>query len=190
MEAKWAETEYGYVVPGDSHGHIDLFGCRRAAHFVEKPDATQARLLVAAGALWNTMIMVFKVESLFRQIQTLYPDVADLFRALSGVIGTRTEKRKIQEIYRHLQPLNFSKDILEKIAVRFPGSISVLPVLQVTWSDWGSPERLIEIRRSIQPPAESKRPPHQLPSPTHSPPSPEAALPWSQSGTANLDNLE
>ena len=177
MEAKWAETEYGYVVPGDSNGHIDLCGCRGAAHFVEKPDATEARLLVAAGALWNTMIMVFKVETLFRQIQALYPDVASLFRDLSGVISTCTEKRKIKDIYRHLRPLNFSKDILEKIAVRFPASISVLPVLQVTWSDWGSPQRLIAIKRSIQPPLESKRPPHRLPSPMHGTPSPKAALP-------------
>jgi mannose-1-phosphate guanylyltransferase len=175
MEAKWAETEYGYVVPGDSNGHIDLCGCRKAAHFVEKPDSTEARLLVAAGALWNTMIMVFKVETLFRQIQTLFPDVASLFSALENMIGTRAEKRKVQEIYRHLRPLNFSKDILEKIAVRFPGSISVLPVFQVTWSDWGSPQRLIEIRRSTQPPAESKRTPHQLRSPAHGPPSPKAA---------------
>jgi hypothetical protein len=26
----------------------------------------------------------------------------------------------------------------------------VLPVLQVTWSDWGSPQRLIETKRTIE----------------------------------------
>jgi mannose-1-phosphate guanylyltransferase len=190
MEAKWAETEYGYVVAGDSNGHIDLCGCRRAAHFVEKPDSTEARLLVAAGALWNTMIMAFRVETLFRQIQTLFPDVASLFSALENMIGTRAEKRKVQEIYLRLRPLNFSKDILEKIAVRFPASISVLPVFQVTWSDWGSPQRLIQIKRSIARTAKPTRSPQAPPLPAHHLPAAEPALPRSHPGTANLDNVE
>jgi mannose-1-phosphate guanylyltransferase len=79
MEAQWAETEYGYVVPADSNGHIDLCGCRKAAHFVEKPDPAQARLLVAAGALWNTMIMVFRVETLLRRVEALFPEVDEAF---------------------------------------------------------------------------------------------------------------
>ncbi len=172
IEAQRAETEYGYVVAAGYNGHIDLCGCRKAAHFVEKPDPAEARLLVAAGALWNTMIMVFKVETLLRHVQTLYPEVASLFRALSDLIGTAAEDRKIQEIYRHLRPLNFSKDILESIAARFPASISVLPVLGVTWSDWGSPQRLLESKKSLD-----LRP--HVPSPTLQPPT---VTPGSQSG--------
>lgn len=185
MEAKWAETDYGYVVPAADEGQIDLYGCRRAAHFVEKPDPAEARLLVAAGALWNTMIMVFKVETLFRQIQTLFPDVATQFSAVAKVLGTRAEKRMVQEIYLQLQPLNFSKDILEKIAVRFPEAISVLPVFQVTWSDWGSPRRLIEIKRSLARTAEPPGSPQAPPLPAHHLPAAAPALPRSRSVTAN-----
>jgi mannose-1-phosphate guanylyltransferase len=150
MEAQWAESEYGYVVPADSNGHIDLCGCRKAAHFVEKPDPAQARLLVAAGALWNTMIMVFRVETLLHHVETLFPEVTKQFRNLATSIGTPGEKSRIREIYRGLSSLNFSKDILEKISANFPGTVSVLPVLQVTWSDWGSPQRLTETRRTIE----------------------------------------
>lgn len=150
MEAQSAETEYGYVVPTDSNGHIELCGCRRAAHFVEKPDLAQARLLVAAGALWNTMIMVFEVETLLRHIENLYPDVASHFHGLTEAIGTSAENRKVKEIYRNLRPLNFSKDILEKITAHCPATISVLPVLRVTWSDWGSPQRLLEMKKSLE----------------------------------------
>jgi mannose-1-phosphate guanylyltransferase len=124
------------VVPADSDGRIELCGCRKAVHFVEKPGPAEARLLVAAGALWNTMIMVFKNKMLLGRVETLYPEVASLFRSLAGVISTPEEKGKVQQIYRDLRALNFSTDILEKIATRFPASISVLPVLQVTWSDW------------------------------------------------------
>lgn len=150
MEAKWPETEYGYVVPMDSNGHINMCGCRKAAHFVEKPDPAEARLLVAAGAFWNTMIMVFKVETILRHIQIFYPDVAGLFHGLAQAIGTAAESRKVEEIFRHLGRLNFSKDILEKIATGVHAAISVLPVLQVTWSDWGSPQRLLELKNSLE----------------------------------------
>jgi mannose-1-phosphate guanylyltransferase len=177
MEARWAETEYGYVVPADSDGQIDLCGCRRAAHFVEKPGPAEARLLVAAGALWNTMIMVFKVETLFRQIETLCPDVARLFSTLANVIGTRAEKREVEELYLRLRPLNFSKDILEKIAVRFPGSISVLPVLQITWSDWGSPKRLMEVITAIERAAKPAELPRHPPFSAHSPPALKSVSP-------------
>jgi mannose-1-phosphate guanylyltransferase len=150
MEAQRPETEYGYVVPAGSNATIDLCGCRRTVRFVEKPDPAEARLLVAAGALWNTMIMVYKVETLLTHIQMLYPDIANLFSGLSAVMGTKAEKFKVEEIYRTLHPLNFSKDILEKIAIRSPAAISVLPVLRVTWSDWGSPQRLAETKRTME----------------------------------------
>ena len=150
MEPERPETEYGYVVPAGSDANIDLCGCRKTTRFVEKPSPDEARLLVAAGALWNTMIMAFKVETLLTHVKSLYPDIAHLFSGLSAVIGTAAENFKIREIYRTLHPLNFSKDILEKIAARFPATISVLPVLQVTWSDWGSPQRLAETKRAME----------------------------------------
>jgi mannose-1-phosphate guanylyltransferase len=156
MEAQRPETEYGYVVPAESNATIDLCGCRKTVRFVDKPDPGEARLLVAAGALWNTMIMVYKVETLLTHIQMLYPDIANLFCGLSAVIGTTAEKFKIQEIYSTLHPLNFSKDILEKIATRSPEAVSVLPVLQVTWSDWGSPQRLAETKRTMEGPPHCK----------------------------------
>jgi mannose-1-phosphate guanylyltransferase len=170
MDAQWAETEYGYVVPADSNGHIDLCGCRKAAHFVEKPDAAEARLLLAAGALWNTMIMLFRVETLLCHVERLFPEVAKLFRSLAKSIGTPAEKNKIREIYRDLSSLNFSKDILEKISANFPGTVSVLPVLQVTWSDWGSPQRLAETRRTIKGHIHSATHPQQSTFPAHSGP--------------------
>ncbi len=167
MEAQWAETEYGYIVAADNSGHLDLCGCRKAAHFVEKPDPVQARLLLAAGALWNTMIMVFRVETLLRHVEMLFPEVAQHFRGLAKSIGTPAEKKKTREIYAELASLNFSKDILEKISASFPATVYVLPVLQVTWSDWGSPERLEETRRAIERSMYQRAHPQPLPLSAH-----------------------
>jgi mannose-1-phosphate guanylyltransferase len=176
MEAQWPETEYGYVIAAENNGQIDMSGCRKAAHFIEKPDPAEAHLPVAAGAQWNTMIMVFRGATLLSHIQALYSHIAILFRGLSAVIGTPAEKGKIQEIYRSLPPLNFSKDILEKIAARFPAAISVLPVFQVTWSDWGSPQRLADTKRALERRTHSATHLQQSPFPARSHPSPKSSV--------------
>lgn len=145
MEAQGPEVEYGYIVPHPDDGALDLWGTRTAANFVEKPDSAQARELVRAGGLWNTMIMVFKVRTVLKMLQRLFPTTYLPFARIFEAIGTPEEKRAVDSVYRTLAPMNFSKGFLEKIAAIDPKAISVLPVLQVFWSDWGSPDRLEEV---------------------------------------------
>jgi NDP-sugar pyrophosphorylase family protein len=49
-----------------------------------------------------------------------------------------------------LEPMNFSKGFLEKVADVYPDAISVLPVLQVFWSDLGSPQRIAQVRELLE----------------------------------------
>jgi hypothetical protein len=114
-------------------------------------------------------------ETLLRHVEALFPEVARHFRNLATAIGTPAEKRRIREIYRELPSLNFSKDILEKISANFPGTASVLPVLQVTWSDWGSPHRLTEAKRAIERRIHRTTQPQPLPLPAHSAAPPKTA---------------
>ena len=141
-DAQWPETEYGYVVPADGGGQFNPWGARKVAHFAEKPALEEARRLAGAGALWNTMIMVFKVTTLLRMIETLYPELHLRFSSILDVLGRSTERDKVKELYRGLEPLNFSKGILERVLAEFPGSVYVLPMLDVLWSDWGAPHRI------------------------------------------------
>ena len=131
-DAQWPETEYGYVVPADGGGQFSLWSARKVAHFAEKPALEEARRLAGAGALWNTMIMVFKVTTLLRMIETLYPELHLRFSSILDVLGRSTERDKVKELYRGLEPLNFSKGILERVLAEFPGSVYVLPMLDVT----------------------------------------------------------
>jgi mannose-1-phosphate guanylyltransferase len=149
MEAQAPEVEYGYVVPWEGGGEIDLHGARRVARFVEKPHKHMAQELFESGALWNTMIMVFKVKTLLQMIQDISPDMHCQFIRILDAIGTEDEQRTIDEVYRTLEPINFSKGFLEKISEVYPETISVLPVLQIYWSDWGSPQRLLESQQLL-----------------------------------------
>ena len=144
LEAQRPEVEYGYILPHADGEEPSFWGTRVAAKFIEKPSAALARALVNAGGLWNTMIMVFKVRTLLEMMQRLFPTTYIHFARIFEAIGTCEEARAVESVYQTLQPMNFSKGFLEKAAVAHPGTITLLPVLRVLWSDWGSPERLLD----------------------------------------------
>ena len=149
MEAQAPEIDYGYVVPRQDGGEINLYGTRRVARFVEKPGKHAAQDLFSSGALWNTMIMVFKAKTLLQMIQDISPNIHRQFLRILNAIGTTEQQPTIDDVYHALEPINFSKGFLEIISKVYPETISVLPVLQVFWSDWGSPQRLLESQQLL-----------------------------------------
>jgi mannose-1-phosphate guanylyltransferase len=136
------ETEYGYIIPGVPVGKLTRFGVQAVSGFVEKPRLELARRLVSTGGLWNTMTMVFKLKPFLDLVRILQPRMYYDFIRIFHAIETPAERQTIADLYQRLEPLNFSKDLMEKIAECHPERISVLPVSNVYWSDWGSPERI------------------------------------------------
>jgi hypothetical protein len=55
----------------------------------------------------------------------------------------------VEEGYRSLAPINFSKGLLEPLSVDRAARVMVLPVRGVRWSDWGSEQRIISVLREI-----------------------------------------
>jgi mannose-1-phosphate guanylyltransferase len=149
IEPHEPEPEYGYILPHTESGKLCRFGTKRVAAFLEKPSAELAAKLVNAGALWNTMAMVFKVHTLLQLVRYVHPALYVHFCRILDALETREERRTIDKVYRNLTPINFSKQILERIAADYPRSISVLPVTNVYWSDLGSRERVLRVRRRL-----------------------------------------
>lgn len=145
------EPEYGYIVPCEKVGGHCRFGTKPVSAFIEKPRLELARELVMAGALWNTMTMVFKLHTLWQLVQKVHPALYANFRRIFEAIGTVEEQRTVSDVYKELEPVNFSKEITEKIARCHPESISVLPVRDVFWSDLGSRERVQRVVRKLTP---------------------------------------
>jgi len=140
------ESEYGYIVPGRRlrQGANPFF---RIASFVEKPDRDAAQKLVRTGALWNTMMMVFKTSTLLDVISVLAPTIFDAFRPIDEAIGSADEEAVTETIYQQLPPSNFSKEILEPLANDKSARLVTVPVRNVLWSDWGSESRVMEVLR-------------------------------------------
>ena len=102
--------------------------------FVEKPDATLAERLLCGGGLWSSFVMVFRVETMLAEIERLLPRELDVMRWLAR----RPEERR--RAYRTMRPWNFNLDVLGRI-VR---SVVVVPVGDVAWADWGTPQAIVQ----------------------------------------------
>lgn len=147
VEPSYEESDYGYIVPC-ANRDITGWGVKKVEAFVEKPDVLEAHELIGRGALWNTMLMVFNAGALFRWVKEIAPDVFRCFARIYDAIGTSAEASTVCSEYAQMRTVNFSKDLLEPLAKQ-PGRLTVLPVTNLTWSDWGSEDRILSSLASI-----------------------------------------
>ncbi len=148
IEPDHDESEYGYIVTGCS-GRRGTDGPLRISSFVEKPDCDSAQKLTRAGALWNTMMTVFKISTLFDLVSVVYPSIFRLLKPIYHAIDTPDEEAVTAAVYQELPPVNFSKGILEPMARDYSSRLVAFPVRNVLWSDWGSETRIMEVLRKI-----------------------------------------
>jgi mannose-1-phosphate guanylyltransferase len=130
------DSELGYLMLGDQLSEIPQV--RRLRKFVEKPAVAHAQQLVAAGALWNTMVACGSIDALWELGRATEPQLLDVLDSLVPLIGTKDEVDAIEYIYRAFLPISFSRDVLE----RAPERLAALELDGIEWSDWGRPERI------------------------------------------------
>jgi len=148
VEPSEAETEYGYILPGQRAENLYPLSVCEVSQFIEKPKRTSARKLILKGGLWNTMVMVFKAKTLLNLVRIVAPRLFSLFNLIRQAIGTTGENDVVEQAYRNMQPVNFSRGALKTVSLHRPSPLWVLPVRGVHWSDWGSENRIIrELQR-------------------------------------------
>lgn len=141
------EPDYGYIALAhdpdeEREGHSLVEG------FYEKPTPEHAAALIRHGALWNTMVCAVRAETLWRAGWDCLPAMMEKLEryryAVRAVREGRAEPnyevRAFMRLYSKLQPLDFSKHVLQRI----PNRIAVRAMHDVHWSDWGRPERVAE----------------------------------------------
>jgi len=120
----------------------------KVLRFREKPDPAESRELFEEGCLWNTMVMAARAEMLWTLGHRHLPDMMSWFDAFlmmlrdidAGKMGPEMRTLGPGRMYRELITADFSKDILEHAAEQ----TMVLPMEDLEWSDWGSPQRVTE----------------------------------------------
>jgi len=124
------ETGYGYILPDGPVGPMD-----KASHvkaFVEKPSLLEAREIISSGGLWNTFVMVFKLRRMLDLLNILVP------HEFNKLAELRESPQKAAELYRTIDPWNFSTQVLARISQH----LIMLEVEDVYWNDWGTREAI------------------------------------------------
>lgn len=133
------ETEYGWIEPYPSILASAQRSITRVRKFWEKPGAQLASALMNRGCLWNSFVMVGRVDALLKVTRVAMPELYAAFAAVTPSFGTMSEHEAIAELYSHIEDSNFSHQVL---AVR-PEDLMAMRVGDVGWSDLGEPKRVL-----------------------------------------------
>lgn len=138
------ESGYGWLIPGGSfrRGAVELNAVRA---FLQKPGHRATRWAFDAGGLWSTMILVGRVDALWRLGREHAHDVLDPFEWLVVALGTPDEARALSSIYEHLPSCDLSAHVLE----RAPERLAIAHLSGVDWSDWGTAPRIAATLRRL-----------------------------------------
>ncbi len=149
-----AETEYGWIEPGEPIRQADGGDIRLVRRFWEKPFPDVARTCLLDGYLWNTLVFVVKASTLVDLGGKVLPAVTERLTRVARLLTARF----IHEAEYHwaaVQTADFSRTILE----RCPSELAVSPLPAMIWSDLGTPRRLMQTLRLL----DSRQDQHCLP---------------------------
>jgi mannose-1-phosphate guanylyltransferase len=142
------EVAYGWIEPGApvQCGARPLF---RVGRFWEKPSHDFASALMARGCLWNSFVMVGRVNSFLSLIRRTLPGLLNSFESHRLAFNTPAEPPSLIEIYSSIRSSSFSEEVLAVC----PDDLAVLACGDLGWSDLGETERVLSVlrRKGAQP---------------------------------------
>jgi mannose-1-phosphate guanylyltransferase len=133
------ETEYGWIEPHSSILASAQKSITRVRRFWEKPSLNVATSLMERGCLWNSFVMVGRVDALLKMTRAAMPETYDAFDAVAPTFQTAAEREALSQLYSQIEDSNFSHQVL---AVR-PEDLMVMRVGDIGWSDLGEPNRVL-----------------------------------------------
>lgn len=139
------ETDYGWIVPGETVGRTARGALSRIRRFQEKPSAAEAALLFQSGGLWNMFVLAAHVSAVVEAGRACAPLLHDRLVRLEAFLGTRHESWALRQAYSFAPAMNFSRSILEARLV----PLRVSEVSALTWCDLGTPMRVARALQSL-----------------------------------------
>ena len=144
LEPEEPDPELGYIIPGER----GIDGGQSIQRFIEKPSPHLAREIIRQGGLWNTFIIVASGQGLLNLFEHRYPKLVEDMRSVVALLEREPEDTaELSELYEQSPPIDFSRDVLEG----FSSSLRVVRVPACGWSDLGTPKRVAETLRRLEP---------------------------------------
>ncbi len=138
------EVEYGWIEPGACTNGVVPGSVFPVSRFWEKPRQKLAAALMAQGCLWNSFVMVGRVDAFLNPIRHTLPSLLGAFESIRSPFSTVSGEQELHELYSGIPATSFSQDVM---AVR-PTDLSVLCATGLGWSDLGEPGRVLSVLES------------------------------------------
>jgi mannose-1-phosphate guanylyltransferase len=136
------EVEYGWIEPGVSCvAQSCVFPVSR---FWEKPPRKLATELMAQGCLWNSFVMVGRINAFLNPIRQTLPSLLGAFESIRSSFSTASGEKGLLELYSGIPATSFSQDVL---SMR-PTDLAVQCATGLGWSDLGEPGRVLAVLES------------------------------------------
>jgi len=132
------ELDYGWVNVGGVLGWSGGSCVRQVDSFIEQLDHVQALNAMAKGALWNTLVIVGKVSTIWKLGWQYLPVIMERFERLGKAIGSTHEGRMLRQLYQKMPIL----DVFSELLQRAPERLGMIELEDVLWSDWEGSDRI------------------------------------------------
>jgi len=135
------EVAYGWIEPGASLTNHPLGAMFEVSRFWEKPNLSLASALMERGCLWNSFLMVGRIDAYVGLIRRALPRLLESFESIRPSLFTELEPGALVHLYSGIHASNFSDDVLAKS----PNDLAVISGANLGWSDLGEISRVLSV---------------------------------------------
>jgi mannose-1-phosphate guanylyltransferase len=134
-------TGYGYIQHAEIIGKCQTLAVHKVLKFKEKPDLATAKAMLQSGDHdWNSGMFIWKVDSILAEFERQMPELHQGLTRIASSLGTPSESKTIEDVWRGLKPVTIDYGIMEKAK-----SVAVIPATDLGWDDIGSWESLFDV---------------------------------------------
>jgi mannose-1-phosphate guanylyltransferase len=150
IEPETPEVSYGWIEPGPCLESPCTNSISLVKRFWEKPSETTASDLMRSGCLWNSFVMVGRIDSFLELTRQTIPRLHNSFESIRQSFLTAEEADALSALYVGIPSSSFSDDVLSAS----PNGLAVLRGSGLGWSDVGEPRRVLSVLARKGPKAE------------------------------------
>jgi mannose-1-phosphate guanylyltransferase len=141
IKATHPETGYGWIEPSEPLQAIERGMIFAVRGFWEKPSQATAVALMRRGCLWNSFIMVGRLEAFREFLQRAVPYLLHSFDSIAPALFTPREESRVADLYRGISSSSFAKDVLSTHS----GRLAVVFNKALEWVDVGEVDRALSL---------------------------------------------
>jgi len=132
---------YGYIQQGEWIKKYQGFDAYQVLRFKEKPDESQARLMLESGGhAWNSGMFVWRVDRILEEFARQMPELYSGLQEISHNWGTHQSRATVERIWPRLNEETIDYGIMETAS-----KVAVIPASELKWSDVGSWDSLFDV---------------------------------------------